>query len=343
MTTTLQKETILIVDDEEPVRRPLRKLLTKNGYSCLEADCANKALQQLVENPVDLTILDVMMPHKSGLELLPEIKEQYPDTAIVMATAVVEPDVIIECMKNGAQDYIRKPFDLGKVVGNLETVLRKRQLAQTLKQFQDSLKGKVAEQAVEMRRLFLGAIESLICALEAKDKYTAGHSRRVSEFTVSLAKLLNIPQEEMEDVRCGALLHDVGKIAINPNVQNKPDKLTDQEYDYVMTHVQVGPGIVRSIANDKIINIIKYHHTRFDGNGKNQEITGQDIPLSARIVTLADAFDAMTSERPYRKSMPIDTALSEVKRCSGTQFDPSLVEVFLHIPEVELLEIIKIQ
>ena len=340
--TIMQKETILIVDDEEPVRRPLRKLLAKNGYSCLEADSASAALQQLGGNPVDLTILDVMMPQKSGLELLPEIKEQYPDIAVVMATAVVEPDIIIECMKNGALDYIRKPFKLDKVVGSLETVLRKRQLAQTLKTFQESLKGKVAEQATEIRRLFLGAIESLICALEAKDQYTAGHSRRVGEFTVTIARLMDLPLAELEDIRCGALLHDVGKIAINPDVQNKPGKLTEKEYEYIMTHVQIGPGIVKSIANEKIINIIRYHHTRYDGACKYVTLSGPQIPLSARIVTLADAFDAMTSERPYRKGLPLETAIAEVKRCSGTQFDPAIVEVFLKIPLTELIYITKI-
>ncbi|MBN1367417.1 MAG: response regulator [Dehalococcoidales bacterium] len=339
--TTIQKETILIVDDEEPVRRPLRKLLAKNGYSCLEADSASAALQRLSDTPIDLTILDIMMPQKSGIELLPEIKEQYPDTAIVMATAVVEPDIIIECMKNGAMDYIRKPFKLDTVVGNLETVLRKRQLSQTLKIFQESLKGKVAEQAAEMRQLFFGAIESLICALEAKDKYTAGHSRRVGDFTIAIARLMDIPVVELEDIRCGALLHDVGKIAINPDIQNKPGKLTEEEYKYIMTHVQIGANIVKSIANEKIVDIIRYHHTRFDGACKDQTLCGTHIPLCARIVTLADAFDAMTSERSYRKSLALEEAISEVKRCAGTQFDPAIVEVFLKIPSNDILTIMK--
>jgi putative two-component system response regulator len=297
-------------------------------------------MQQLGENTVDLAILDIMMPYKSGLELLPEIKQQHPDIAVVMATAVLEPDTIIKCMKSGAHDYITKPWELDKVLHSLEIVLQKRHLELTLKKFQESLKGKVEEQAVEIRRLFLGSIESLVYALESKDKYTAGHSRRVSAFTMAISQHMGIKAEELEDIRCGSLLHDVGKIAIDPDIQNKPGKLTDEEYECIMTHVQIGPSIVKPIANEHIINIIKYHHTRYDGCGKGQTLSGSQLPIGVRIVTLADAFDAMTSERPYRKSFTLEVALSEVKRCSGTQFDPEVVDVFLKIPEIEIMEII---
>jgi putative two-component system response regulator len=340
MTTETLAETILIVDDEEPVRRPLKKKLTRKGYACLEADCASKAMQQLGDNDVDLAILDIMMPHKSGLELLPEIKDQHPDIAVVMATAVVEPNIIIQCMKEGAQDYITKPFELEKVVQSVEIVLRKRQLELTLKQFQESLKGKVEEHAKEMRRLFLGAIESLIIALEAKDPYSAGHSRRVNELAKAISKQLGIENGELDAINWGALLHDVGKIAVDPSIQNKPGKLTVEEYEHIMTHAQIGPRIVKSVADENIINIIKYHHTRYDGHGIGQTLVGSQIPIGARIVTLSDAFDAMTSDRPYRKSLTMEAALSEVKRCTGTQFDPEVASAFLRIPTAEVVAII---
>jgi putative two-component system response regulator len=343
MTTETKNETILIVDDEEPIRRMLKKMLSKQGYACLEADCASQALQQLGQNAVALAVLDIMMPHKSGLELLPEIKNQHPDTAVVMATALIEPNIIIECMKGGAQDYIVKPYELGKVLRSLEIVLHKRQLALTLKQFQENLKGKVEEQQTEIRRLFLGSIESLVCALESKDKYTAGHSRRVCEFTLIISKYLGLPAADLEDIHYGALLHDVGKIAINPDIQNKPGKLSEEEYEHIMTHSQIGPSIVKPIANENIVNIIRYHHSRYDGHSKNQTVPGSQLPVGVRIVTLADAFDAMTSERPYRKSLTLEEALSEVKRCSGTQFDPGIVDAFFKIPGPELLAIIALE
>jgi putative nucleotidyltransferase with HDIG domain len=343
MTTAIKNDTILIVDDEEPIRRPLKRMLTKKGYPCLEADCARQAMQRLDENTVSLAILDIRMPAKSGIELLSDIKAVHPDTAVIMATAVMEPEIIIQCMKDGALDYIMKPFEFDKVIRSMEIVLRKRQLAVTLRQFQESLKGKVDEQATEIRRLFLGSIESLVSALESKDKYTAGHSRRVSEFTLAIARYMGIPSEELEDIRYGALLHDVGKIAINPDIQNKPGKLTQEEYEQIMTHATVGPAIVKPIANQNIIDIIRYHHCSFDGRGSDQTLIGAQIPLGVRIVTLADSFDAMTSERPYRKSLSIDAALREVIRCTGTQFDPDIVDVFIRIPQHEIKAIMALQ
>jgi len=340
MTTDTKNETILIVDDEEPVRRPLRKVLVRKGYTCLEADCADKAIETLSSSNIDLAILDVMMPHKSGLELLPEIKVLHPDLAIVMATAVIEPDIIIECMREGARDYITKPYDLEKVAQRIGLILQKRQIELTVKRIQENLKGKVEEQATEIRRMSIGAIESLVFALESKDKYTAGHSRRVSEFTLSIARHMDIPEEALEDIRSGALLHDVGKIAVDPDIQNKPGKLTEEEYAHIMTHTQIGPSIVRPIANNNILDMIKYHHTRFDGQAKGQTVSGKQLPLAVRIITLADSFDAMTSKRPYRDAFPLEKAVAEIKRCSGTQFDPQIVEIFLKIPESEIQTII---
>jgi response regulator RpfG family c-di-GMP phosphodiesterase len=341
MTVETRNETILIVDDEEPVRRPLRKVLVRKGYACLEADCADKAIETLSNNSVDLAILDVMMPHKSGLELLPEIKVQHPDMAIVMATAVIEPETIIECMREGARDYITKPYDLEKFTQRVGLILQKRQFELTVKRFQESLKGKVEEQATEIRRMYIGAIESLIFALESKDKYTAGHSRRVSEFTLTIARHMGIPDEELADIRSGALLHDVGKIAVDPDIQNKPGKLTEEEYAHIMIHTQVGPSIVKPIANNNILDMIRYHHTRFDGQAKGQTMSGAQLPLAVRIITLADSFDAMTSKRPYRDAFPMEKAVTEILRCSGTQFDPQVVEAFMKIPESEIQSIIK--
>jgi len=340
VTTATTNETILIVDDEQPVRTQLLRKLVDEGYGCVEADCAPKAMEQLGTNRVDLTILDMIMPGESGLQLLPEIIEEYPSTAVIIASDTIEPSVIIGCMKKGALDYIIKPFDLEVVVRSVEEVLRRRQLELMLKAYQTSLEGKVEEQAKQIRKIFLNAIESLVTALEAKDSYTAGHSRRVNHFALAISEYLGMTKEEMDDLRWGALLHDVGKIAIDPAIQNKPGALTKEEYEQVMTHTQIGPRIVKAVANENIINIIRYHHTRYKGDPKYQTLVGEEIPIGARIVTLADSFDAMTSDRPYRKSLSLNIALSEIKRCSGTQFDPSIVDAFLKIPASEMLGII---
>jgi response regulator RpfG family c-di-GMP phosphodiesterase len=341
VTTGTKNGTILIVDDEEPVREPLYTELVREGYSCFEADRASKAVNRLKNNPVDLTILDIMMRDNSGIELLHRIIKNYPNTAVIIASHTVEPNIIIECMKSGVQDYITKPFNLEVVTSSIEKVLRKRQIELMLKAYQAGLEGKVAEQANQIRKLYLSAIDSLVTALEAKDAYTAGHSRRVNQLAYAISQHMGLTAEEVDDLCWGALLHDVGKIAIDPAIQNKPRKLTNKEYEQIMTHIQLGPRIVKAVANENIINIIKYHHTRYGADPKTQVVVGEEIPVGARIVTLADSFDAMTSDRPYRKRLSLEAALHEIKRCSGTQFDPVVVDVFLKIPESEILGIIK--
>ena len=333
------REKILIVDDERTVRRSLNKCLTRNGFNCAEAGNADEALAHLETNPADLVILDIMMPGLSGSELLPCLREKHPDTAVVMATAVVEPDMIVDCMKHGAVDYITKPFDVNQLVGNIEMVLQQRQLELTLKEKQQVLEGKIEEQARELQKLFIDAVESLVSALEAKDTYTAGHSRRVTKLAIDTGQALGLSAAEIDNLRWAALLHDIGKIGIDSSVQNKPGSLTPSEYDYILTHCSIGPGIVQPLVNDAIVEMIRHHHDRFDGKNGKQALSGRNIPLGARILAVADSFDAMTSDRPYRGAMPAARAVAEIKRCSGTQFDPAVVKAFLRSPIVKSLSV----
>ena len=332
------REKILIVDDEKIVRRSLNKCLSMNGFSCEEASNADEALANLQNRPADLVILDIMMPGKSGSELLPQLKKSFPDTAVIMATAVVEPDTIVNCMKNGAHDYITKPFDVNQLISNIQMVLEKRNLELNLKMRRQALEGKVEEQAKELQKLFIDAVESLVGALEAKDKYTAGHSRRVTKISLDIGQALDLTGEKMKNLRWAALLHDIGKIGIDPSIQNKPGILTPTEYNYILTHCSIGPGIVQPLVNDAIIEAIRHHHDSYDGSGLNQKVAGKDIPLDSRILAVADSFDAMTSDRPYRTAMSARGAIEEIKRCAGTQFDPVVVQAFLKTPIVDSLK-----
>ena len=170
---------------------------------------------------------------------------------------------------------------------------------------------------------------------EAKDKYTDGHSRRVTKIALTIGKTMNLPTEDMEDLHWSSLLQDVGKIAVDQSIQNKPRKLTIAEYEHIMIHAKIGANIVKHVVNDRVVAIVEHHHDHYNGNGLHQEIAGEEIPLGARIlVVLADAFDAMTSDRPYRSRMAIEAAREEIKRCGGTQFDPVVTDAFLNTDAV---------
>jgi len=326
---TSMPETLLIVDDEDAVRRVLYLKLSREGYKCIEANGAQQTLHVLETSPVALILLDIKMPGKSGIDLLPDIKQAYPGTAVIMATAVNDIEIAVRCLKQGADDYICKPFNLEEVSLAVKRALEKRRLQLQLREHQQFLEEKVEEQKIEMRRLFLGAIDALVSALEAKDRYTGGHSRRVTEIAVAVGKELGLSAQDMEDLRWGSLLHDIGKIAIDEAVQNKPGKLTFEEYEHIMTHAHVGASIVGPVVNGKITKTIEHHHDHYDGSGLHQAIAGNDIPLEARILAVADAFDAMISDRPYRAAMSVAQAVEEIKHCVGTQFDPVIVTAFL--------------
>jgi putative two-component system response regulator len=331
--STSMRETLLIVDDEDMIRKVLHLKLSREGYVCEEASDGERAVHILETVPIALVVLDIKMPGKSGTELLPEIKLGYPDTGVIMATAVNDIEVAIQCLKEGADDYICKPFNLEEVSIAVQRALEKRRLQLELREYQQFLEEKVEEQMIGTRKLFLGAMEALVSALEAKDKYTGGHSRRVTEIALAIGKELGLSRQEMEDLRWGSLLHDVGKIAIHQVIQNKPGSLTPEEYEHIMTHSQIGARIVRPVVNGKITEIIEHHHDHYDGSGLHQVVAGSAIPLGARIIAVADAFDAMSSDRPYREAMSVAEAVEEIKHCADSQFDPVIVAAFLETVE----------
>jgi putative two-component system response regulator len=331
---------ILIVDDEPIVRRVLSEKVEVAGYRWEQASTAEAALAKIKSTPVQLAILDIKMPGKSGFELLSEIKAAYPDIAVIMATAVIDINTAVECLKQGAYDYITKPFNLDEVVLSIERALERRRLEQENRDYQLHLEQKVNQQARKIRSAFLNAITSLVYALEAKDNYTSGHSQRVADISVAIAAELGMTKPEIEKIRLAGLIHDIGKIGVREAVLNKPGKINYEEYQHILSHSDIGEHILTPIVEDEVIlKAVRHHHERYDGTGYPDGLSGEEIPLAARILAVADSYDAIISGRPYRQPESIPAACVEIKRHKGTQFDPGVVEAFLRVRKsAELIE-----
>ena len=329
--TGWNEKAVLIVDDEDLMRRAIRIKLTREGCRCFEASCANEALSQLEARPFDLVILDIKMPGRSGSDLLPEIRREYPDTAVIMATAVIDAPTIVQCMKDGAHDFIPKPFEFEELLVAVGNALIKNRIEGELKFHMSTLEKTVDDQGREIRKLTLGSFEALAIALEAKDEYSAGHSRRVAKFAEATGLQLGLSETEMDDLHWGALLHDIGKIAVDLHILNKENELTKEEYGHIMIHSQIGPSIVEPVANKNIQDIIRHHHDRYDGMNSGQEINAAQIPLGASIVAVADTYDAMISDRPYRRALSGEEACAEIEKNIGSQFHPQVAHAFLYI------------
>jgi response regulator RpfG family c-di-GMP phosphodiesterase len=288
----------------------------------------------LRENRISLVLMDIRMPGKSGDTYLPEILSEYPDTAVIMCTAVSEAETAIECMKRGACDYLTKPFNLDEVTLSVERALEKQRLVRENRDHQNNLEHKVAAQAQVIKESFLNSIEALAFALEAKDDYTIGHSQRVGEMAVIVAKSMGLSNEVQERIKLAGLIHDIGKIGITELVLNKPGTLTAAEYKEVKQHCQIGERILSPVMDDdELMQMVRGHHERYDGKGYPDGKRGDEIPIGAAILSVCDAFDAMTSKRPYRSSMEIDRAFEEIKIGRGNQFNPEVVDAFLLVRE----------
>ncbi|OGN99357.1 MAG: hypothetical protein A2Y89_01690 [Chloroflexi bacterium RBG_13_51_18] len=335
---TIPKESILLVDDEEAIRGILSKGLGMRGFVCDEAESGDQAMNKLEKQASDLVIMDINMPGRAGNEVLPEMTERFPETAVIMASGVTDPKVIAKCIKDGAQDYLNKPFRFEQVLSCVNSTLDKRRVALEIRRYFQDLGKKVGRNRNESRQMFFGAIQTLVNTLEAKDSYTNGHSHSVVETTMVLGEQMKLSTEEMDDLCWAAMLHDVGKIVVDPNILNKPSELTTTEYRHIMTHAIVGPNLVKPFVNDRIVEIISHHHDHFDGGGLDQTIAGKDIPLGARIISLADAYHAMISDRPYRKALSKIDAMEEIQWCSGSQFDPIIANLLLGSIKQQILQ-----
>jgi putative two-component system response regulator len=330
MRADLSPPVCLVVDDEPRLRQVILHLMRTDGFRCFEAGDGADALAVLERQPATLVLSDIRMPTMDGIELLRQIRARYPETAVMMLTAIADVETAVSCFAIGALDYLTKPFNLEEVRARVSQALERRRLLIENREYREQLEDKVAVQARRLEDLFLASIQSLAEALEVKDPYTRGHSVRVSRYSATIARSLGLDAEMVRQIELGGHVHDIGKIGVRESVLNKPGPLTPEEYEHIMTHPVLGWRILSPLLAETpaALNIVRSHHERFDGRGVPDRLRGSAIPLEARISAVADSLDAMTSGRPYRPAVPgWSEALDELRRHSGSQFDPEVIDV----------------
>lgn len=322
---------VLVVDDEEFLRSIVRERLEIAGYSVEEASNGSEALARLESSgPYSVLLTDLRMPVMDGIALLGEWGKRAPGTAGIVMSANAELDTAVQALKMGACDYITKPFNFDVLLITIENALRKKDLERQLDDYRTNLEAKVKEQTDIINLMYVRSIDAMIKALEAKDFYTRGHSQRVTLYSVAIAEELGMKGQELEDLYRASVLHDLGKIGVREAILNNPGKLSEEEFAEIVRHPEMAVRILEPIPFFRpLLPAILHHHERFDGKGYPSRLAGSSIPLASRIMTIADTFDAMTSTRAYRKALPVADAIAEIRRCSGTQFDPDIVPAFL--------------
>jgi response regulator RpfG family c-di-GMP phosphodiesterase len=329
-----KKENILIIDDELSPRESIRMVL-RDSYNVFTAPGGVEGLEFMSQEPVDLVVLDIMMPGMDGITALKEIKKRHPDTEVILLTAYASLKTAKSAVRFGALDYLTKPFDKDDVIKVVKRGLEKKRVSDNLKLEREKLiyKTKELEEQVGDARKnisinFEGTINALITTIDVKDRYTCSHSEHVAKWSSEIARSLGFTEGECDKIQKAAHMHDIGKIGIDERILNKDGSLTMEEYHEMKRHPEIGTSIVRQVPLlEYAIPVILNHHERFDGKGYPEGLTGETIPLTARIVIIADAIDAMMHARPYRGSLAMDKILSELEDNAGTQFDPGIVDM----------------
>jgi len=337
---------VLVVDDDPAVREVLTAILREEGYAVTQAPSAQLALDALsaITGRMPIVLSDLKMPDHDGQWLLDQVLRKWPLAAVVMLTGYGDTENAVECLKRGACDYLLKPPRITELIRAIERASSRRRLATARQRYQEGLERRVEEKTALLSSALAGiatayssTLAALVAALDAREHETSDHSQRVVRCTVAMAERMGIAGEELEDIGRGALLHDIGKIGVPDGILLKPGPLTPQEWAEMRRHPEIGWQILQSISFLQVpAEIVLSHQERFDGLGYPRGLKAEQIHIGARIFAISDTLDAMTSDRPYRKASSFASAQAEIKRCSGTQFDPRAVEAFVTFSEAEM-------
>jgi putative two-component system response regulator len=323
---------VLIVDDLAIVRLSLRHILTKAGYRCREAVDVSGALAVLDEDTIDLVLCDIQMPGASGLDLVKALHNRIPDTSVVMVSSLEDAETAIECLQRGAFGYVLKPYQPREILVQVNGALRRRMLEIAFRDREAQLAQKVREQTVEIRNSREEIALRLISASEHRDNETGMHVRRIGLYAAEMARLMGWDPQDVETIQSAAPMHDIGKIGVPDAILQKPGALTEDEWVVMKQHTTMGATILKGSTVPFILmgaRIAMGHHERWNGSGYPRGLKGEDIPLEARVTSLVDVYDALSNHRYYKDPWPEDEVLQFVEKGRGTQFDPSLVDLFL--------------
>ncbi len=327
--------TVLVVDDEEPIRDYLSSVLRFEGYECRTFDDSTDALDYLSagEEPADLLLTDIKMPGMTGIELLRSVKQLKPAMPVILVSGLYELALAIEALEYGADDYLKKPVRPRDVLTAVGKYIPRDSTAQE-ETIQEALQDFIASREDPHASAHIAAI---FRSLGFRRYETFQHSKRVAAYARLLGERFGLVDSDLERLELGALLHDIGKIGIPRNVLLKPGPLSDEEWTVMKAHPVIGQRLMARFPElTREADVVGAHHERFDGGGYPAGLNGEQIPLFARLFSIVDAYDALTSDRPYRSARGAEAAKAEIARSSGDQFDPELVEAFLALPEGDL-------
>ena len=357
---------ILIVDDEDAIRSMLTRKLELEGYNCEAAVDGKEALWKAFMKDFDLVLMDIKMPGISGMEALPQMVTDHPDTCVIMITAVADARTAVEAMKLGAYDYVTKPFDLDDLSMRVKRALERRRLVLENREYQRHLEQKVKQQVEQMQEChdqsaqaqsreqialdkpgsasqqngveeaYLQMANSLALMAEAHEPYARGHSERVQLLASEIAVQLRCSDELVKRIKIAAIVHDIGKVAIPDHVLFKQGRLTPSEYSEVKRHPAAAVEIINHVDYFKdVLPLIEAHHEWYNGKGYPKNLKAEAIPLGARIIAVADAYDAMTCPRPHRPRLSSEEAVQVLKKGAGAQWDLAVVGALLKVLERE--------
>jgi response regulator RpfG family c-di-GMP phosphodiesterase len=337
---------ILIADDEKEIRDVLSELLGAK-YECAVAGSAEDALEALRRREFDLVVSDIMMGGMSGIEMIPHVGPLAPDALVIMISGVQTIESAIEALRAGAFDYIMKPFDIQHVEAVVRRAVEHHSLRVSKRRYENYLQQMVTRRTAELDNAlssledaYRTTLKALTAALETRDLETHGHSERVVNFSLRLGCEMGLDQEQLRSLEFGSLLHDIGKIGVPDAILRKPARLTPDEWKKMREHPMHGQRILHGIFFlEGAARVVAQHHEKWDGSGYPHGLRGEEIDQNARIFAVADAFDAITSDRVYRRGRSYEEASAELDACAGTQFDPQVVAAFHRVPRREWEEI----